>query len=835
MSPDASTRHPSSRPAHFVGSPANSPMIEIELDGQKVEVPEGSMVMHAADKAGAYIPHFCYHKKLSIAANCRMCLVDVEKAPKPMPACATPVTKGMIVRTKSDKALKAQQGVMEFLLINHPLDCPICDQGGECQLQDLAVGYGASSSRYDEEKRVVLPKDFSPLISAREMNRCIHCTRCVRFGQELAGVMELGMIHRGEHAEITTVAGDTVDSELSGNMIDLCPVGALTSKPFRYSARSWELSRRKSVSPHDSTGANLVVQVKGHQVMRVLPLENEAVNECWLADRDRFSYLGLNSDDRLTTPMIRQGGEWQPVDWTTALDYVARSLGQIKAEHGAQAIGALGSPYSTTEELHLLAKLVRGLGSDNIDHRLRHADFGNAAPAGRARWLGRSIASLGELQRVLVVGSFLRKDHPLFALRIREAAKKGAQVHRIGAVGDDWLLPLAGSLTVAPSAWPRALASICAAVAEMPAAARRPRPASRPTMRRARSPGRCCPANARRSCSATPLHSIRRPPRCSRSPTGSASAPAPASATWARPATASARNGSARSRRRAASMRRPCSPAAQARRRPSCCSTSSRRSTWPTARRRCRRSPPATSSSRSRRTARRRSTSPTCCCRPLRSPRPRAPSSTPKDGCRASTASSGRSAETRPAWKVLRVLGNLLGLPGFAHETSDEVKAEALGDLVSADGVAAWPARQLDRRRRIDGASRRPRRRRRTAPSSACPKCRSMPPTPSCGARCRCSRRPMPVPPPVGVSAASAGRLGLAEGAVRVSAVQRRRLDGAAGAHRARPGRRLRAAADRPSRHGDARRAVRDAAHREGVAACRRCAGTAAATVVLTA
>ena len=297
-------------------------MIEIDLDGQKVSVPEGSMVMHAADKAGTYIPHFCYHKKLTIAANCRMCLVEIEKAPKPMPACATPVTQGMVVKTKSDKALNAQQGVMEFLLINHPLDCPICDQGGECQLQDLAVGYGASSSRYDEDKRVVYPKDVGPLISMQEMNRCIHCTRCVRFGQEVAGVMELGMIHRGEHSEITTVKGDTIDSELSGNMIDICPVGALTSKPFRYSARTWELSRRKSVSPHDSTGANLIVQVKGAQVMRVVPLENDDVNECWLADRDRFSYEALNTPERLTAPMIRQGGEWKTVSWNDALDYV---------------------------------------------------------------------------------------------------------------------------------------------------------------------------------------------------------------------------------------------------------------------------------------------------------------------------------------------------------------------------------------------------------------------------------------------------------------------------------------------------------------------------------
>jgi NADH-quinone oxidoreductase subunit G len=440
-------------------------MVEIELDGRKVEVPEGSVVMHAADKAGTYIPHFCYHKKLSIAANCRMCLVDIEKAPKPMPACATPVTQGMIVRTKSDKAIKAQQSVMEFLLINHPLDCPICDQGGECQLQDLAVGYGKSASRYEEEKRVVLHKDVGPLISMEEMTRCIHCTRCVRFGQEVAGVMELGMIHRGEHSEITTVAGDTIDSELSGNMIDLCPVGALTSKPFRYSARTWELGRRKSVSPHDSTGANLIVQVKGQQVMRVVPLENEAVNECWLADRDRFSYEALNGDDRLTAPMIKQGGQWQTVDWTTALEYVANGLKSIKADHGAASIGALGTAHSTVEELHLLAKLVRGLGSDNVDHRLRHAQPADTAHAAGARWLGTSIASLSTLDRAFVVGSFLRKDHPLFALRLRHAAKRGAQVTSLHALADDWLLPVKAQLTAAPSAWVAALAEVAAAVA----------------------------------------------------------------------------------------------------------------------------------------------------------------------------------------------------------------------------------------------------------------------------------------------------------------------------------------------------------------------------------
>ena len=447
-------------------------MVEIELDGKKVEVPPGSMVMHAAEKAGTYIPHFCYHKKLSIAANCRMCLVDVEKAPKPMPACATPVTQGMVVRTKSDKAIKAQQSVMEFLLINHPLDCPICDQGGECQLQDLAVGYGGSGSRYEEEKRVVFHKDVGPLISMEEMSRCIHCTRCVRFGQEVAGVMELGMSHRGEHAEIETFLGDTVDSELSGNMIDICPVGALTSKPFRYSARTWELSRRKSVSPHDSTGANLIVQVKNHKVMRVVPLENEAVNECWIADRDRFSYEAVNSEERLTSPMLKQGGEWKTVDWQTALEYVANGLKQVKAEHGAGAIGLLASPHSTLEELALAGALVRGLGSQNIDARLRHADFSNTAPAGAARWLGMPIAGLSSLQRVLVIGSNLRKDHPLFAQRIRQAQRKGAQVNVLNAVAQDWAMPVKNTVLADSRTWVSALAGIAAAVgAETGAAA----------------------------------------------------------------------------------------------------------------------------------------------------------------------------------------------------------------------------------------------------------------------------------------------------------------------------------------------------------------------------
>ena len=438
-------------------------MVEIELDGKKVEVAPGSMVMDAANKLGTYIPHFCYHKKLSIAANCRMCLVEVEKAPKPMPACATPVSPGMIVRTHSEKAVQAQKSVMEFLLINHPLDCPICDQGGECQLQDLAVGYGKSNSRYDEEKRVVAPKEAGPLISMEEMARCIQCTRCVRFGQEVAGVMEFGMVGRGEHSEITTFVGKTVDSEVSGNMIDLCPVGALTSKPFRYSARPWELSRRKSIAPHDSLGTNLIVQVKGGKVMRVLPLENEAINECWISDKDRFSYEALDNADRLVNPMIKQGGVWQDTDWQTALEYVAHGLRNIRHEHGADSVAAVATAHSTVEELYLLNKAIRGFGSDNVEFRLRQSDFsldGQVVP-----WLGMPIAGISQLKRVLVIGSFLRKDHPLVTTRLRSAVKGGATLSLLQGADDDLLMPVANKLIAAPNDWLAALSEVVAAVA----------------------------------------------------------------------------------------------------------------------------------------------------------------------------------------------------------------------------------------------------------------------------------------------------------------------------------------------------------------------------------
>jgi NADH-quinone oxidoreductase subunit G len=438
-------------------------MVEIEIDGKAVEVQQGSMVMDAAKKLGTHIPHFCYHKKLSIAANCRMCLVEVEKAPKPLPACATPVTPGMKVHTHSEKAVAAQKSVMEFLLINHPLDCPICDQGGECQLQDLAVGYGKTTSRYSEEKRVVFHKNVGPLISMEEMSRCIHCTRCVRFGQEIAGVMELGMLNRGEHSEITSFVGKSVDSELSGNMIDLCPVGALTSKPFRYSARTWELGRKRSVSPHDSLGSNVVLQTKANQVLRTVPLENEAINECWISDKDRFAYEGLNGADRLKKPMVKQDNRWIETEWEAALDYVSRSLNSIKADHGSDAIAALAHPMASVEELHLLKKVLGGLGSHNIETRLRQQDVSGAA---KAPWLGMKIADVGQLQRAFFIGSFLRKDQPLLAARVRAATKRGLKVTRLGASSEDWLMPVAASAQVAPSNWPAELAGVAAAVAQ---------------------------------------------------------------------------------------------------------------------------------------------------------------------------------------------------------------------------------------------------------------------------------------------------------------------------------------------------------------------------------
>jgi NADH-quinone oxidoreductase subunit G len=468
-------------------------MINIEIDGKHIEVENGSSVIEAAHQAGIYIPHFCYHKKLSIAANCRMCLVQVEKAPKPLPACATPVTEGMKVYTASEQAVKAQKGVMEFLLINHPLDCPVCDEGGECELQDLAVGYGGSASRYHEDKRLVMQKDIGPLVCADEMTRCISCTRCVRFGIEIGGQIELGQAFRGESVEIMSFVHGTVNSELSGNMIDLCPVGALTSKPFRFTARNWELSRRKSVSPHDSLGSNLAVQIKDNRVMRVLPVENEAINECWISDRDRFSYEGLNTEQRLTKPMLKQGGKWQEVEWQVALEYVANGLRQIVSEHGADNVGALATPNATLEEMYLLQKLLRGLGSNNIDFRLRQSDFSvdskqsgnpphpNLPPEGEGTivspqvaggeprqflpWLGMAVAELNQADRYLLVGSFLRKDHPLLASRVRQAVKHGAQANLVHSADDDLLMKINSKAIVTPTEMVATLAQILQALA----------------------------------------------------------------------------------------------------------------------------------------------------------------------------------------------------------------------------------------------------------------------------------------------------------------------------------------------------------------------------------
>ncbi len=434
-------------------------MLHIEIDGQKLEVKEGSMIIEAADAAGIYIPRFCYHKKLSVAANCRMCLVDVEKIPKPLPACATPVTEGMVVRTSSPKAVSAQKGVMEFLLINHPLDCPICDQGGECELQDLAVGYGGNVSRFTEKKRVVMDKYIGPLI-ATDMTRCIHCTRCIRFGQEIGGIMELGATGRGEHLRIGTYVERSVDSELSGNMIDLCPVGALTSRPFRFTARSWELHSSPSVSPHDCVGSNLNVEVRRNKVMRVLPRENEEINEIWLSDRDRFSYTALNAEERLLTPMIRQQGSLVETDWTTALEFAAAGIRRLLEAHGAASLGALASPTSTLEEFYLLQKLMRALGSGNVDHRLRTRDFSGDEREAPFPWLGQTIRELESLDAVLLIGSHVRKDQPLIAHRLRKAFLAGARLAAVNPIDYEFAFDLQAKVVAAPDEMLRALARI---------------------------------------------------------------------------------------------------------------------------------------------------------------------------------------------------------------------------------------------------------------------------------------------------------------------------------------------------------------------------------------
>jgi len=414
-------------------------MLKIEIDGKSVEVDYGTTIIDAADQLGIPIPRFCYHKKLSVAANCRMCLVQVEKFNKPLPACATPVADGMKIYTRSQAAEEAQKSVMEFLLINHPLDCPICDQGGECDLQDIAVAYGASGSRYQEEKRVVFNKNIGPLVST-DMTRCIQCTRCVRFLKEVGGMMELGLINRGEHAEISAYVDKSVDSELSGNIIDLCPVGALTSKPFRYSARSWELTRRPAVAAHDGLGSQIEVHVKDHRVMRVVPREKESINECWLSDRDRYSYEGLNSPERLTKPMIRRGKVYEEVDWQTALEFTVAKLRGIIAQDPNQ-LGVLLKTNCTMEEGYLAKKLTKAIGCGNIDHRLRRSDYRLDGHFYGSSWMGCNISDVDSMDRFLIVGSHLRNEQPLLAHRVRNAVKNGARMTLINPMDDDQFIP----------------------------------------------------------------------------------------------------------------------------------------------------------------------------------------------------------------------------------------------------------------------------------------------------------------------------------------------------------------------------------------------------------
>ena len=436
--------------------------VNIEVNGIPLKARKGAMLIEITDAAGIAIPRFCYHKKLSVAANCRMCLVEVEKAPKPLPACATPVMEGMKVYTESPKALAAQKGTMEFLLINHPLDCPICDQGGECELQDMALGYGADVSRFAERKRVVRDKNIGPLI-ATDMTRCIHCTRCVRFGEEVAGLRELGATGRGESVEIGTYVAHSVGSELSGNVIDLCPVGALTAKPSRYRGRSWEYVQHPAIAPHDSVGSNIFIHTLRGQVMRVVPRENEAINETWISDRDRFSYEGIYSDDRLSRPWVK-GGE---ADWEVALETASKGLREVIAQHGAEAVGFLLSPTATVEELYLAQKLARGLGVANIDHRLRQADFSDQDAAPVFPWLGQELADLEKVGAALLIGSNVRMEQPLAGHRLRKAALAGGRILLINPRDFEFLFPVAAKVIADPAGMVAALVGVALAVAEL--------------------------------------------------------------------------------------------------------------------------------------------------------------------------------------------------------------------------------------------------------------------------------------------------------------------------------------------------------------------------------
>jgi NADH-quinone oxidoreductase subunit G len=422
-------------------------LVNIEVDGKPVQAPKGAMIIQATDAHGAYVPRFCYHEKLSIAANCRMCLVEVEKAPKPMPACATPVAEGMKVFTRSPRAIAAQKATMEFLLINHPLDCPICDQGGECELQDLAMGFGRDVARYAERKRVVKDQNLGPLIST-DMTRCIHCTRCVRFGQEIAGIPELGTVGRGDRMQISTYIEKSVDHELSGNVIDLCPVGALNNKPYRYRARAWEMTQHPLVSPHDCTGTNLWGHVLRGRLMRVVPRANEAINETWIADRDRFSCEGLYATDRARKPMVKQDGEWREVDWETALEAATKGLQEVVREHGAGQVGVLVSPAATVEEAYLAARIARELGSENVDHRLRRPDVRDQAGDPAAPLLGVAIADLENASTALLIGCDPRREVPIIANRIRKGVvRRGTKVAFVNPRPVDVLFPVEANFT----------------------------------------------------------------------------------------------------------------------------------------------------------------------------------------------------------------------------------------------------------------------------------------------------------------------------------------------------------------------------------------------------
>jgi NADH-quinone oxidoreductase subunit G len=441
-------------------------MVNIEVDGKAMQAPKGSMIIEATDKAGIEIPRFCYHPKLSIAANCRMCLVDVEKMPKPVPACATPVMDGMKIYTASRRAIDAQHGVMEFLLINHPLDCPICDQGGECELQDLAMGYGRSVSRFTGRKRVVRDKNVGPLVQT-EMTRCIHCTRCVRFLEEIAGTSEMGGAGRGDRLEIGTCVENSIDSELSGNIIDLCPVGALTNKPFRFSARAWELVARPSVAIHDGVGSNLYYHVRNGRVLRCVPRDNEAINEAWLADRDRYSHFGLYADDRVIHPQVKEAGAWKTISWDEAIAKAASALRSAADQHGAGQLAALMSPSATTEEYFLAQSLLRRLGSNNIDHRLREFDFSDDASRPLAPSFALPLAELDQCDSVLLVGCNPRHEAPIVGHRVRQAWRKGAAVAAINPVDWDFTFETSPAAIVAPQDMVGELAALAAAVASV--------------------------------------------------------------------------------------------------------------------------------------------------------------------------------------------------------------------------------------------------------------------------------------------------------------------------------------------------------------------------------